>query len=111
MKAVIVMLSLAIIVGSAVQGSEIDRLKSDLIGRTMGGREKGWKFQSPSQIRTLIINDTWRDVHRRVYVITVTLQDPAVPGAYRAEAEVTYERVDSRWDLRGVGLRSLVKIE
>jgi hypothetical protein len=38
MKAVIVMLSLALIVGYAFQGWEGEQLKSDLIGRMLGQR-------------------------------------------------------------------------
>jgi len=38
------------------------------------------------------------------------LQDPRSPGAYQAEAEVIYEKVDSNWEVK-VGLKSLKKIE
>ncbi len=111
MKAVIVMLSLALIVGYAFQGWEGEQLRSDLIGRMLGERETGWIFQSRSQIKELLINDKKEDEQHRIYSITLTLQDPKVPGVYKAEADVTYNRVGSGWKIEHVGLKSLKKIE
>lgn len=111
MKSVIVMLSLALIVGSAFQGWESERLKSDLIGTMMVEREGAWKFHNRSHIKELLIHDKREDAQHRVYSITVTLQDPRVPGVYKAEADVTYNRVGSGWEIEGVGLKSLTKIE
>ena len=111
MKAVIVILSFALIVGYAFQGWEGERIKSDLIGRMLGERETGLIFQSRSQIKELLINDKREDEQQRVYSITLTLQDPRVPGLYKAEADVTYTKVDSRWEVEDVGLKSLIKVE
>lgn len=94
-----------------LQDPSADQMKSDLIGKTMGGREKGWKFQSVDQIKELTIRDKKEEADRRVYTITLKLQDPRVSEAYTAEAEVTYEKVDSEWKLKVVGLRTLKKAE
>ena len=103
MKWVIVMLSLAVIVGSAFQGWEGERLKSDLVNML--------KFHSPAQIKELLINDKREDGRQRIYSITLTLQDPSVPGMYEAEADVVYNKVGSEWEIGDVGLRSLRKVE
>lgn len=103
MKWVIVVLSLAVIVGSAFQGLEGERLKSDLIGTQ--------QFHSPSQIKELLINDKREDGRQRVYSVTLTLQEPGAPGVYKAEAEVIYDKVGSEWEIRDVGFTSLKKIE
>lgn len=107
MKWVIVLLSLALLVGSAFQGWENEQLKNDLIGALVGEGVSG----SRSHIKELLINDKREDGQHRIYSITVTLKDPRVPGVYEAEADVTYTKVDSRWEVEGVGLKSLEKIE
>ena len=104
-------LALTFIFGQAFPASEADQMKSDLIGKTMGGRDRGWKFQSPEQIKELVINDKKEEPKRRVYSITLKLQDPRAQGAYKAEALVTYEKVDTRWEIKVVGLKSLVRME
>ncbi len=88
-----------------------DRIKSDLIGCTMGGREKCWRFQSADQIKDLVVRGERREGHMLVYEITLTLRDPRAGGEYRAEAEAMYEEIDGAWRLRCVGLRSLVKMK
>jgi DNA-directed RNA polymerase specialized sigma24 family protein len=35
----------------------------------MGGREKSWKFQSPEQIKELVIKTKTEDAQKRVYAI------------------------------------------
>ena len=95
----------------AEQRSEIEQCRSDLIGQTMGGRERCWKFQSPSQIKELVIQNKREDVQKRVYSITLILQDPRVPGKYKAEAQVVYETVDGQMKIKNVGLISIAKIE
>ncbi|NIR53157.1 hypothetical protein GWO43_31335 [candidate division KSB1 bacterium] len=91
--------------------SETEQLKSDLVGQRMGGRDKAWKFQSVDQIKDLEIKETKQEGQTRIYEITLKLQDARVPGAYSAEAVVTYEMVDSEWKLKMVGLKSMRKVE
>lgn len=110
-KLLIALSSLPLVFGFAFQATEVEQMKSDLIGKVMGGREKAWKFQSVAQIKELAINNKQESAQQRVYSITLKLQDSRVPGAYKAEAEVTYEKADSKWEIKVVGLRSLVKIE
>jgi hypothetical protein len=107
----ILVIAFSPIVALAQQASEVEQMKADLVGKSMGGREKGWMFQSPAQIKQLAITRKTEGAQQRQYAVTLTLQDPRVPGAYRAEADVTYARVDSRWEIQVVGLKSLVKIE
>lgn len=103
--------SLILLLAFAFQSTEVEKLKTDLVGHSMGGREKGWKFQSTSQIKELVINDSTVVADKKVYDITLKLGDPRVPWEYEAKAEVTYEKVDSEWKLQVVGLKALKKIE
>lgn len=100
-----------LIVGWTWQESETERLKSDLIGKSMGGREAGWRFRSASQIKELTVVDREEEADRRVYTITLKLEDSRVTGAYEAKAEVTYEKVDSEWQIETVGLLSMKRVE
>lgn len=102
-KWLIVMLSLAMIVGSAFQGWEGEQLRSDLVGSL--------KFQSSSHITELFIHDKREDARQRIYSVTFTMQDPNVPEAYKAAADVIYNKVGSEWEIGDVGLKSLKKIE
>ncbi len=104
-------LALFFVFGQTFSASEAEQMKFDLIGKTMGGRDKGWKFQSSEQIKELVINDKMEEPQRRVYSITLKLQDPRVPGVYKAEALVTYERTEAKWEIKVVGLKSLVRME
>ena len=106
----ILVFSLSSTPGFALPASETEQMKSDLIGKVMGGREKGWKFQSVAQIKELVINNKKESGQQRIYSVTLKLQDARVSGAYRAEAEVTYERTDSKWKIKAVGLKSFMKI-
>jgi hypothetical protein len=105
------LLTVGIGLTNAQQPAEVDQLKSDLIGQTMGGREKSWAFQSVDQIKELVILNRGEDEQNRVYSITLVLQDPRVPGKYKAEAQVVYEKVDTQSKIKSVGLVSLIKIE
>lgn len=109
--ALIFALSLTLTLVCSGQTFEVERIKSDLIGKVMGGREKGWKFQSLDQIKELVITDKKEEAQRRVYSLDLKLQDPRSPGLYKAKADVTYERVDSRWEIKTVGLKYLMKVE
>ena len=70
-----------------------------------------WKFQSPDQIKELVINDKKEEAQQRIYAITLKLQDARVPKACKADAVVTYEKIDSAWKIKGVGLKSIMRIE
>src|SRR5881628_666615 len=95
----------------AAQASELDQLKSDLIGQSMGGREKCWKFQSPDQIKELAITNKTEDSQKRVYTLTLQLQATKGSGKYSAEARVEYTKAATGWRIKQVGLLSLAKIE
>ena len=86
---------------------EIKQLQADLLGHSMGGREKCWAFQTPKQIQRLVIDDR-RDVgNLRLYDVSLTLSDQRCGDVFDAKARLTYEKVRSRWELRTVGLLSL----
>ena len=87
------------------------QMKSDLIGQTMGGRQRCWKFQSVDQIKELVVKDTTADAQKRVCVVALQLQATNASGKYAAEARVEYTRTDTGWKIKQVGLRSLKKME
>jgi|SRR5262245_6986343 len=91
--------------------AETDRLKSDLVGQTMGGREKCWKFQSIDQIKELVIKNKTEDAQKQVYTIALKLQAAKDSAKYNAEARVEYAKAISGWQIKCVGLLSLKKVE
>jgi len=93
------------------QTPEVQQLRSDLIGRTMGGREKCWKFQSADQIKELVIKDKTEGAQKWVCTVTLKLQAGSTTGKYAAEARVEYEKIGTEWKFKQVGLLSLAKIE
>ena len=94
-----------------MQASDVDQLKSDLVGQCMGGREKCWKFQSVDQIKELVIKKKIEDSQKRVYTIALQLQAANTNGKYAAEARVEYTKTGTVWKIKQVGLLSLKKIE
>src|SRR2546428_9932237 len=88
----------------SVRASEVDQLKSDLIGQCMGGREKCWKFQSVEQIKELTIKGKTEDSQKRVYTIALQLQAGKTSGKYAAEARVEYGKAAAGWKIKQVGL-------
>jgi len=90
---------------------DVERIRSDLVGHTMGGREKCWAFQSRSQIKKLTIDGQREEAGKRIYEVTLRLSDERVGGLYEAKATVTYEQAGKKWVCRVCGLRSLTKIE
>lgn len=66
--------------------SEVDKIKRDLIGQTMGGREKAWKFQSPEQIRDLKILSRDGDT----ITVSMVLHDDRTTKFFQANAILTY---------------------
>ena len=103
--------SMTAVSGQPDPAAEVQQLKANLIGQTMGGREKTWKFQSLEQIRDLVITHKAEAGPLRLYSITLELQDPRVTGKYRAQAQVRYEKVDTRWAIESVRLTSMTKLE
>ena len=90
--------------------AEVSRLKSDLIGQTMGGREGCWKFRSPDQIKGLAIKDKTEAVQKRIYTIALQLQAKEGGAKYSADARVTYAKTREAWKIQSVGLLSLKKM-
>ena len=93
------------------QAAESDQLKSDLVGRCMGGREKCWKFQSVDQIKELVIKNKTEDARKRVYTVALQLQAANANAKYAAEARVEYTKTGGAWKIKQVGLLSMKKIE
>ena len=97
----------------SAQPPELDQLKADLIGQSMGGREKCWKFQSPDQIKSLVIKNKSEDSQKRVYTLTLVLQANHSSEIYLAEARVEYSKdtkAAARWKIHHVGLLSISKV-
>src|SRR6266704_4593853 len=94
----------------SLRASELEQMKSDLTGQTMGGREKCWKFRSPEHIKELIIQKKTEDSQRRVYTIKLELEADKACGRYAAEARVEYVKAAAGWKIKQVGLLSLAKI-
>src|SRR5437870_8555459 len=99
------------IIALGAQASEVDQLKSDLIGQCMGGREKCWKFQSRDQIRELAIKQKNEDSQRRVYTIALQLQATKASPKYAAEARVEDAKTVAGWKIEQEGLLSLKQVE
>jgi hypothetical protein len=88
-----------------------EQMKSDLIGHTMGGRQKSWKFQSTDQIKELHIKDKNEHTYQCTCMIDLELQAANAHARYAAEARVEYVKTPSGWKLDHVGLLSLRKIK
>lgn len=90
--------------------ADVSRLKSELIGWTMGGREQCWKFRSADQIKELVILDQTDAAQKRVYTVALQLQAPEGAGKYAADARITYARTGEAWKIQSVGLLRLKKM-
>ena len=95
----------------SVRASELEQMKSDLTGQTMGGREKCWKFRSPEHIKELTIQNKTEELQKRVYIIKLQLEADKACGRYAAEARVEYFRAATGWKIKQVGLLSLAKVQ
>jgi len=95
----------------SAQAVEVDQLKADLIGQSMGGRERCWKFQSIEQIKELAIQEKTENPQKRVYTIALQLQAAKTSGKYGAKARVEYVKTATGWKVKHVGLLSLTKTE
>src|SRR5215475_4291687 len=100
--AFVCMLGLAGMLVVAAPASEVDQLKKDLIGHTMGGREKSWKFQSTEQIKELVIARKTEDEQKRVLTISLKLQGSQTNAQYHAEARVEYAKSTHGWEVKHV---------
>ena len=108
---ILLMLMVAGTLAPAAQTSEAERMKSELVGHTMGGREKSWKFQSVDQIKELEIKNKTEDAEKLVCTVSMTLQAGSTAEKYAAEARVEYVKTGNQWKVKQVGLLSLAKIE
>ncbi|HEX4646514.1 MAG TPA: hypothetical protein VH598_13000 [Verrucomicrobiae bacterium] len=88
-----------------------EQMKGDLIGQTMGGRERCWKFQSVDQIKELTIKDKTENARQRIYTVALQLQATNAPTRFAAEARVEYDKTGAGWKIQRVGLLSLKKIK
>ena len=95
----------------SAQTPSVEQMKSDLIGQTMGGREKCWKFQSLEHIKALSIKSSTEDAQKRVYTIALQLQATKACGKYAAQARVEYAKAGTGWKIKQVGLLSLERID
>lgn len=111
MKRMTLLITMTAALAFGAQTSEVDQMKSDLIGHTMGGREKCWKFQSVDQIKELVIKEKAEDAQKRVYIVALQLQAGSTTGKYAAEARVEYAKAGREWKITSVGLLSLAKLE
>ena|SRR6266480_5819299 len=109
MLTLLIMIVVAGSLAAATPASEADQLKSDLIGQSMGGREKCWKFQALDQIKDLTIRKKTEDSQKRVYTIALQLEASKACGKYAAEARVEYTKAATGWKIKQVGLLSLTK--
>ena len=107
----LLVVSLASALALSAQAPTTGQMKSDLLGQTMGGREKCWKFQSVDQIKELTIKNQTENAHQRIYTVALQLQATNAPAKYAAEARVEYAKTDAGWKLQQVGLLSLKKIQ
>jgi hypothetical protein len=91
--------------------SEVDQLKADLVGQSMGGREKCWKFQSIDQIKQLVIKNKVENAQKLVYTVSMQLQASNTSARYTAEARIECSKTADGWKISQVGLLSLSKME
>lgn len=106
--------SLILLVGAltlSAAPSEIEQMKAALVGHTMGGREKSWKFQSPDQIKRLVIKSRIQDGRRQVCTVALELQATNSTARYAGEARVEYWQTPAGWKVDHIGLLSLKKME
>lgn len=106
-----ILLWLAGALALSAQTPTAEQIKSQLIGHTMGGRQRCWKFQSPDQIKELTLKHKTVTARQCVCVIALRLQATNAPAQYVAEARVQYTKTAAGWTFNHVGLLSLRKIK
>jgi hypothetical protein len=104
-----VLLATALMVSA--QTPSVEQMKSDLIGQTMGGREKCWKIQSREHIKALSIKISTEDGQKWFCTIALQLQATKACGKYAAEARVEYAKAETGWKIKQMGLLSLERID
>jgi len=112
MKLVMMTFAMAATLAFSIPG-DVEQLKTDLVGHTMGGREKSWKFQSPEQIKELVVESTTEDPQKpqkRICMVALQLQASPATGRYAAKARLEYLKTPAGWRLKQVGLLSLTKL-
>ena len=95
----------------SAQTPTAEQIKSQLIGHTMGGRHRCWKFQSPDQIKELSLTRETESGGRCVCIVALRLQATNSPAQYAAQARVEYTKTAAGWTFNHVGLLSLKKIK
>ncbi len=98
-------------VALSAQAPTAEQIKSQLLGHTMGGRHRSWRFQSLDQIKELTIVAQTQTARQLVCVIALRLQATNAPSEFRAEARVVLTKTNAGWKLQHVGLLSLKKIK
>lgn len=91
--------------------AEVELSKSDLVGHSMGGREASWHFRSADQIKSMIVQSKTDEGSKRIYRVTLELQDAASPGKYKADALVRCDKTGAGLKVESVGLVSIAKVE
>ncbi len=107
----VVALWLASAVALPAQTPTAEQIKSQLIGHTMGGRQRCWKFQSLDQIKELNLKNKTVSGGQCVCTIALRLQATNASAQYAAEARVEYTKTAAGWAFNHVGLLSLEKIK
>jgi hypothetical protein len=102
---------LASVLTLSAQIPSAEQMKSELVGHTMGGRQKSWKFQSIDQIKELSIKDKTEHAYQCSCTIALELQAANATTRYAAEARVEYVKTAAGWKFDHVGLLSLKKIK
>src|SRR5216117_2323254 len=92
----------AVALGPGLRASEREQLRSDLVGQSMGGREKSWRFQAVDQIKELAIKDKREDAQTRVYIVSLRLAAANGGGSYAAEARIQYANGATGWRIKHV---------
>jgi hypothetical protein len=111
MKRILITILAAGALALPLRAADEEQLKSGLMGHTMGGREKSWKFQSRDQIKELWIKGKTEEPQRCVYTIKLRLQCTETGCKYIAEARVECAKADTGLKVSQVGLLSIEKMK
>lgn len=87
----------------------VDKIKADLIGRTMGGL-LGWKFASLSEFEDVAIDSEKTVGDILEYGVGMRLKDARSGTRYRAEAIVVYRKTDDKWQFASVSQKRIEKV-
>jgi hypothetical protein len=111
MKHILITILAAAALALPIRAADVEQLKSGLVGQTMGGRERCWKFQCLDQIKELRIKGKTEEAQRCIYTVALQLQATNVSARYSAEARVECVKADTGWKVKQVGLLSLEKVK